>query len=550
MLDGDPSQITKGSSKKFSWQCDQGHVYVMTVAQRTRGRSCGVCHGKQINVGVNDLASRFPEIAKEAKGWDPTTVTFSSNRNREWVCEDGHTWKANINNRTSQGMGCPYCSGRFPWAGFNDLATTHPEIAKEMYLGDPTKFTFGSGKKVKWKCNQGHIWIASVNERMKNGCPTCHIRFKAIIVGINDLQTTHPEIASQADGWDPKIVTAGSSKKLQWKCNIGHTWITAVGKRTSKDSRNCPVCANQKILVGYNDLNSTHPEIAKLANGWDPKTVFAGTYKKQSWKCSKGHEYTAAVNSVVKGTACLVCCNQVIQPGINDLVTTDPLIAIQADGWDATKIHIGSHKRLPWRCNLGHTWIAVVKSRKKNNCPVCGNRTVVAGFNDLATLFPELSQEADGWDPSSVAFATTKRVSWKCTEGHKWVSTIKNRSQLGRGCPSCATSGYDPNLEGWLYFIEHPVWEMQQIGISNFPKKRITTHLNLGWEVIDLRGPLMGDVARYWETAILRMLKKHGASFTADREQGKFTGFSESWIKTSFSANSLTQLMKLVEEDE
>jgi len=303
-------------------------------------------------------------------------------------------------------------------------------------------------------------------------------------------------------------------------------------------------------LVGYNDLNSTHPDIAKLAYGWDPKSVVAGTNKKQSWKCSIGHVYVASVLDVVKGSACLVCSNRIVQPGINDLATTHPLIAAQADGWDTTKIHIGSHKKLSWRCELGHTWKAIVSSRKRNNCPVCANRAVVPGFNDLATLFPELSREADGWDPSSVAFATTKRVSWKCTEGHKWMSTIKNRSQLGRGCPSCAISGYDPNLEGWLYFIEHSSWEMQQIGITNFPKRRLATHMSLGWEVVELRGPLMGDVARSWETEILRMLKRRGASFTADKERGKFTGFSESWTKTSFSATSLSQLMRFVEDDE
>jgi len=550
MLDGDPAQTTKGSTKKYSWKCSQGHTYIMSVADRTHGRGCAVCVGKQINVGVNDLKSRFPMIAAEANGWDPTTVTFSSNKNKSWKCKLGHTWKANINNRTSQGMGCPYCSGRYPLAGFNDLATTHPEISKEMYLSDPQKFTFGSNKKVKWKCSNGHIWTSSVQQRIKVDCPTCHIRLKNIVIGRNDLETTHPEVAKQANGWDPKSVSAGSGEKLSWKCSEGHVWIAAVGKRTSKDPRNCPVCSNQKVLIGYNDLNTTHPEIANLAVGWDPRLVIAGSNKKLNWSCPKAHSYIASVSSVVRGATCLVCCNRVIQKGINDLATTDPQIADQADGWDPTLIHIGSHKKMGWRCEFGHSWKAVVSSRIKNNCPVCANRAVVSGFNDLATHYPELAKEADGWDPSSYVFATTKKVSWKCSEGHVWKSTIKNRSQLSRGCPTCAISGFDPNLEGWLYFIEHPIWEMQQIGITNYPKKRLATHQKLGWEIIEIRGPLMGDVVRTWETEILRVLKRHGASFTADQEQGKFTGFSESWIKSSFKIKSIREMMELVETDE
>ena len=32
-----------------------------------------------------------------------------------------------------------------------------------------------------------------------------------LVVGINDLATLHPEIASEADGWDPKTITPGSN---------------------------------------------------------------------------------------------------------------------------------------------------------------------------------------------------------------------------------------------------------------------------------------------------------------------------------------------------
>lgn len=60
--------------------------------------------------------------------------------------------------------------------GFNDLATTHPHLAKEAYGWDPRTVTFGSERKVKWKCQKvGHIWSAFVNNRARLGtaCPTC-----------------------------------------------------------------------------------------------------------------------------------------------------------------------------------------------------------------------------------------------------------------------------------------------------------------------------------------------------------------------------------------
>ena len=76
--------------------------------------------------------------------------------------------------------------------------------------------------------------------------------------GINDLATLHPEIAEEADGWDPKEITYGSNKKLPWKCKKGHTWETTVETRTRKGT-GCPYCSNQKLLTGFNDLQTLHP---------------------------------------------------------------------------------------------------------------------------------------------------------------------------------------------------------------------------------------------------------------------------------------------------
>ena len=36
------------------------------------------------------------------------------------------------------------------------------------------------------------------------------------------------------------------------------------------------------------------------------------------------------------------------------------------------------------------------------------------GINDLATLFPDVAVEADGWDPSKVISGSNKKKSWKC----------------------------------------------------------------------------------------------------------------------------------------
>jgi hypothetical protein len=39
----------------------------------------------------------------------------------------------------------------------------------------------------------------------------------------HSLTETHPELAAEADGWDPTTVSFGMAKKLSWRCPEGHT---------------------------------------------------------------------------------------------------------------------------------------------------------------------------------------------------------------------------------------------------------------------------------------------------------------------------------------
>ena len=78
------------------------------------------------------------------------------------------------------------------------------------------------------------------------------------------LSKTHPKLAKEADGWDPGEFTHGSNKKQKWKCKFGHNWLESPNKRTGRGD-NCPFCSGNRVLIGFNDLKTTHPKIAKQA---------------------------------------------------------------------------------------------------------------------------------------------------------------------------------------------------------------------------------------------------------------------------------------------
>lgn len=547
----DPSQYPPMSNKKRSWVCEFGHVWDAVIGNRTfKKYGCPICSNQQLLTGFNDLETKFPEIAAEAKGWDPSKITPFSNDSKLWKCSKGHTWSSKVTNRTSRGDGCAVCSSHKTLAGYNDLLTTNPELAKEAYGWNASTLTPSSNKKRKWKCTNGHIWDAPPSSRTSgSGCPVC--ANKVVEEGFNDLATKDKNLAEEAHAWDPRTLTRSSNKIMMWQCKLGHLWRASVGSRTAGSG--CPVCSGKKVLVGFNDLATKRPEIAKEAYGWDPSTVTEGSSsKKLEWKCPIGHLYKSLVSNRSQGRGCPYCTFQKILPGFNDIATTHPDLVSWIDGWDPSLVIAGTDKKLAWKCELNHRWIrsgsAMVRAK---GCPYCLGQKVLAGFNDLQTKFPAIAAEAYGWNPATVMPGSEKKLKWKCGEGHVYISMIYHRtSKIKTGCPTCSKSGFDPNSEGWLYFLDHDHWEMLQIGITNFPDDRLNRHGRLGWEVLELRGPMDGYLTQQWETAILRMLKANGADLSNDKIAGRFDGFSEAWSKATFPAETIAELMRLTEEFE
>ena len=346
----------------------------------------------KVLAGFNDLKTKFPDIAAEAYGWDPTTVAEMSNQKKDWKCKKGHIYSSVISSRTANGTGCPFCSGRKVIVGFNDLQTKYPDIAVEAYMWDPSIIMPGTHQKKDWKCKKGHIYTSMVNNRTCHGkgCPVC--AGQQVLAGFNDLKTKFPDIAAEAYGWDPATVVAKSGQKKDWKCKEGHIYHSSVAHRTGRGD-GCPFCSNYQVLAGFNDLKTRFPDIAAEAYGWDPEALTSGTAQKKDWQCKEGHIYHSSVAHRTSG---------------------------------------GS------------------------GCPVCCGKQILAGFNDLKTKFPDIAKEAWGWDPSTITAGIATKKNWKCKEGHIYTASVNNRTSHGRGCAICAVSGFNPEKDAWFYLMERP----------------------------------------------------------------------------------------------
>ena len=202
-----------------------------------------------------------------------------------------------------------------------------------------------------------------------------------------------------------------------------------------------------KLIVGVNDLNTTHPELSKQALGWDPKSFTFGSKSKQKWICELSHEWKAEIKD---------------------------------------------------------------RSKKNSGCPVCFGSKVLTGFNDLHFKYPEVAKEAFGWDPKKVRPGSHKKFEWKCSSGHIWKASPNHRTTGRTGCSICKSHGFNMNKESYLYLIFNIEMNMMKIGITNYPKRRFSEHKKSGWEVVDILGPKIGREIKNLESSIIKKLKENG----------------------------------------
>lgn len=328
------------SNVKYWWKCDKGHSYQSTPANKLPyGYGCPYCSGHQLLSGFNDLETRFPELASE---WNyelnkklPSEIMPGSEKKVWWKCNQGHSYLMSPNTRTSHNSGCPYCSGHRVLEGYNDLASTYPEIAKmwdfEKNVDQkPEMVSYGSNKKVWWKCKNGHSFKKAISLQTKSpSCPICNGR--QFVKGENDLSTTHPALSKEwCDSRNYPLssndVTFRSRRKVWWKCNdCGYEWNAAINIRILSNT-GCPKCGYSKKIQATRQSNTIkkkntlQDKFPDIAAEWDyekngelkPDTVSYGSNHKVWWICPKKHHYQAWITDRTgkRKTGCPYCAGK------------------------------------------------------------------------------------------------------------------------------------------------------------------------------------------------------------------------------------------------
>ncbi|MBN2509503.1 MAG: zinc-ribbon domain-containing protein [Spirochaetales bacterium] len=314
--------VSKPSSHTVS-QTGRGKK-ASTGSRGKQGAKNAAPKGKAARRLTKSVASEYPKVARQwnsqkNQGLTATMVPPASRKKVWWKCSAGHEWEAVVYSRTLNGTGCPYCSGKKAGAD-NNLKKLFPKVAKE--------------------------WHAEKNAPLT-----------------------------------PDKVTKGSKRKVWWKCAKGHEWQAPVYDRTN--GKGCPYCAHRK-LTKDNSLKAVHPAIAaqwnhKKNGALTPDKVFPAAGIKVWWKCKKGHEWEATINSrTTLKTGCPYCSGHKI-PLEKSLFTTHKSLVRQ---WDKAAngdlspkdVSALSKKMVFWKDTKGNTFQMSVRDRTLKG----------KGFKDIA----------------------------------------------------------------------------------------------------------------------------------------------------------------------
>ena len=382
------------------------------------------------------------------------------------------------------------------------LSVTDPKIASMAYGWDTSKITRGSNAKRDFLCPRcDKIFNARINHTAngKGYCLAC-TKYLQRSLTKPSLLITHPDIAAEAYGWNPDEVTAGSGKKLEWKCNDCKRVRKAIVADMVRYGKKC-VCMS---LFG-GSLLDTHPDIAAEAYGWNPDEITAGSNYKKEWLCkSCGDKWFCSIKGRTSDNAKCIC---------------------KKSGYERTG--------------------EVLSLDGKKVLCVNEERTLLFRYPELCEQLvnPEIAKY--------ISYGSKVKVEWKCPVCITvWSATIVSRTLHKTGCPACSKNGFDATKPAWLYFTggNRNKIEMTQYGVTGHIDERLKRHRTNGFTHDVGRSFLyfpVGADALTIETQIGRALRTKGILSIKDDPKiiDKFAGYKETFKTELLSCQSLEELL-------
>jgi hypothetical protein len=323
---------------KYKWQCKKGHTWQTTYNSIQQGQWCPRCAGNIVT--IQDMK----KIARSRNGKCLSDTYVDAITHLEWKCDKGHKWKA-IPAYIKRGSWCPYCNG------FIKTIEDMQEFARKKGGKCLSKKHIGALTKLKWKCEQGHIWEATpASIQSGSWCPYCVGRYKTR----KDLQA----LAKKRGGKCLSKKYTKSTVKYKWQCKKGHTWHALYNN--IQQGQWCPYCSGQRVTI--QDMK----RIARSRKGKCLSDSYVNSTTHLKWQCEKGHTWRAIPSYIKQGSWCPYC------KGLIKTIEDMKELARKQGGKCLSKEYINTVTHLEWKCHRHHRfWMTPSKVQMGRWCPEC-----------------------------------------------------------------------------------------------------------------------------------------------------------------------------------
>jgi len=306
-----------------------------------------------------------------------------------------------------------------------NISITHPEIAKQWH---PTKngdlrvenFTYGSGKKVWWKCDREdcHEWECIVQNRTKgNGCPFCANQKICKQEECNSCKIKTFASSNKSQYWSDKNPVKSYevfiSAKLKYlfncdKCN--HEFSASLNNIST--GYWCPYCVNLKLCEdncsfcinnSFASSDKAQYWIYDKNEGVIPRDIQKYTEKEYWFNCNKcNHNFKKRIDLITRCNGwCPYCCHQKICMNECDYCYNMSFASNKKSLYWSDKNKItprevfkSSAVRHIFICNDGHEFKQRLDSINQGVwCPYCVNKTEQKLYEELIHYYSQLKQQ-------------------------------------------------------------------------------------------------------------------------------------------------------------
>ena len=192
--------------------------------------------------------------------------------------------------------------------------------------------------------------------------------------------------------------------------------------------------------------------------------------------------------------------------------------ALHGDRFEYLSPYRTAIKPIEILCNeCGHIFKQVPNSHLNGRgCPACAkaNRHAsrIEERDRCAAIFIERAKQIHGerYDYSSTKYGKNceDRLVVGCRQHGEFKISPSNHLK-GKGCPSCAKTGFDPLKPAYLYLLighTESHGEVVKVGISNVPKQRLAQnrrHDGVAWRMARVRRYPDGDLPVAFEKILI-----------------------------------------------